>query len=56
VSSSAVFSVGIGHGPIVWNWSTTPAGPAFGQVAWKSGQRMVLWSRSPSQGVVIDRA
>ena len=53
VSSNAVLMVGIGHGPMVWNASTVPAGPVLGQLAVKSGHRNALLSISPSQGIAI---
>src|SRR5207342_3224924 len=61
LSSSPVFSVGIGHGPIVRNGATVSAGEAvipacaLGQMAWKSGHR-TWWSRLPSIGSAIARA
>src|ERR1700712_662390 len=50
VSRMPVLIVGIGHGPIVWNGAMVSAGEpvtpacALGQIAWKSGHR-VLWAR-----------
>ncbi|MNH42175.1 hypothetical protein D3C79_1038250 [compost metagenome] len=55
ISSSAVLMVGIGHGPMVWNDSTTPAGPRLGHTAAKSGHRILLF-RSPSHGMAMARA
>ncbi len=55
ISSKAVLIVGIGHGPMVWKLSTTPAGPRFGHTAAKSGHRILLF-RSPSQGMAMLRA
>lgn len=55
VSSSAVLMVGIGHGPIVVNGGTVPAGPAFGHSALKSGHSSLLF-RSPSHGMAMVRA
>lgn len=55
VSRSAVLIVGIGHGPIVVNGATVPAGPAFGQIALKSGHSSLLF-RSPSHGMEMVRA
>ncbi len=61
LSSNAVFSVGIIHGPIVWNGSMMSAGEpvapgcVVGQTALKSGHRIAL-SRSPSVGIEYTRA
>src|SRR5688572_23321841 len=61
VSSSAVLIVGSGHGPMVWNGSTVPAGEAvapgatLGHTARKSGHSSE-WSRLPSEGTEYTRA
>src|SRR4051812_30007265 len=60
LSRIAVFSVGIGHGPIVRNGAIVSAGepvmPAWvlGQIAWKSGHSN-WWSRLPSIGSAMAR-
>src|SRR5262245_41151238 len=61
LSRIAVFNVGIGHGPMVANGSTTPAGDAvkpgaaLGHTALKSGHSS-WWSMSPSIGNEYARA
>ncbi len=60
LSSSKVLIVGIGHGPMVWNGSTMPAGepvlptPELGQIARKSGHS-TAFSMLPRLGNACSR-
>jgi hypothetical protein len=55
VTKRIVLIVGTGHAWILENGSIVPAGPAFGQIALKSGHS-TRWSKSPNSGSEMLRA